>query len=48
MNSRSESNILTRLIFTRRQGKGKPLMKTLRLHIIVVETSQQMSSQMNL
>jgi len=37
MNSGSEPNILARLIFTRLQGKGKPLMKTLRLHIIVIK-----------
>jgi len=40
MNNRSESDILTRLIFTRRQGKWKSLMKTLRLHIIVIELPQ--------
>jgi len=38
MDGRSEANILTILIFTRRQGKGKPLMTELRLHIIVIET----------
>jgi len=48
MNSRSESNILKRLIFTCRQGKAKSLMKTLRLHIIVIEASQYMSSQINI
>jgi len=47
--SMSKSNILTSLIFfTRRQGKGKPLMETLRLHIIAIEPSQYMSSQMNI
>jgi len=48
MNSWSESNILTRLIFPCRQGKEKPLMKTLRLHITVMESSQDMSSQINI
>jgi len=46
MNSRSEPNILKRLSFTRRQGKGKSLMKTLRLYIIVIEQSEYMSSQL--
>jgi len=47
MNSRSESNISKRLIFTCRQGKRKLFMKMLRLHIIVIEPSQYMSSQIN-
>jgi len=41
MNSRSESNILTRLIFTRRQGKWKSSMK-------VTEWPQYTSSQVNI
>jgi len=45
MKSTSESNILTRLIFTCRQGKWKSLMKTFTLHIIVIEPPQYTSSQ---
>jgi len=48
MNSTSESNILTRLIFTRRQRKWKSLMKTFRLHIIAIEPPQYTSSQINI
>jgi len=48
MNSRSESNTLTSLIFTRQQGKWKSLMKTFRLHIIVIEPAQYTSSQINI
>jgi len=39
---RSDSDYLTKLFFTRRQGNGKPLMKTLRFHIIVIEPSKYM------
>ena len=46
--SMSESNIWKILIFYCRQGKGKSLMKTLRLRIIVIELSQYMSSQINI
>jgi len=38
----------SRAVFTRQQGKGKSLMKTLRLHITVIEPSQFMSSQINI
>jgi len=48
MNSRSESNIWTRLIFYSPARQREPLMKTLRIHIIVIEPSQYMSSQMNI
>jgi len=44
----SESNILKTLIFYCRQGKGKSFMKMLRFHIIVIEPSQYMSSQINI
>jgi len=48
MNNRSESNIWTRLIFYLPARQREPLMKTLRIHIIVIEPSQYMSSQMNI
>jgi len=46
-NSTSESNVLKILIFYCWQGEGKSLMKTLSLHIIVIELSPYMSSQIN-
>jgi len=45
INSGSESNNLKRLFFTFQQGKQKSLMKTLRLHIIVIKPSRYMPSQ---
>ena len=47
-NSTSESSILKILIFYCQQGKGKSWMKTLKLHIIVIEPSQCTSSQINI
>ena len=39
---RSDSNYLTKLFFARRQGNVKSLMKTLSLHIIMIEAFQYM------
>jgi len=34
--------------FTRQQGNGKPFLKRSRLHIIVIEPSQYMSTQISI
>jgi len=46
MKSRSESNILTRLIFY--APARQTVDEKLKLHIIVIEPSQYMSSQINI